>query len=410
MKRGRWLAAWLVGVVLGSLLGVAPVRAAGPDVFESTTGLLAFSPNGDGRRDVARVAFRTAVAAHVTAKIRVGDDLVVRTVDLGRLGKGDHVFRWDGRTRLGRVLPDGRYAVVLVAQTANGRDSAQTSVDVDTTSCARLMTTRPTVYPRATVVDDMVQLMLVDCAWSAWDAEMGEVFAARTRLQVLDRRGEVMWAHVVRDQTTPTFTWDGRRRHDGPARPGVYQAWATSIDPAGNRARFLTALRVSWDELAERTTSFTMTASLAGHYVPEFGGCNGCADICGPKPSTRFPGGLSFQPCESSYQHGSYGFYAASSPTLTPAPVDSYRVTTTGGPTAAGEDDTGQMVVGEQLVSTTPVGDGSTTSAWVPVALAAHPYLPVGGQPVFWSFGTHSGNAYDVASFTVHYRHYVPVS
>jgi hypothetical protein len=52
---------------------------------------------------------------------------------------------------------------------------------------------------------------------------------------------------------------------------------------------------------------------------------------------------------------------------------------------------------------------GSTTSSWLPVALAAHPYLPSGSQPVFWSFGTNAGHSYDVASFTVEYRHYEPV-
>jgi len=367
-----------------------------------------FSPNGDGRGDVARVPFRLTAAADVTAKVKVDGDVIVRTVVLGHLDKGDHVFRWDGRTGLGQLLPDGTYRVLLIAEAGSRRDSDWSEVGVDTVNCARLKTTRRTVYPRATVVDDLVQIVLVDCEWSSWAAELGDVLQLETRLKVIDQRGKVVRDQVLHDQTTPTLTWDGRRQDGRPAPAGAYQAWVSSVDPAGNHGRFLATLRVSHEQLVERTQTYSLAAAEAGHYTPEFGGCNGCGDFCAPLSSARYPDGLSFRPCESPFLYGAHAYFAAYAPVDQAAPVDSFRVTAVGGPTTPGSTDTADLVVAETLLTTTPVGDGSTTSPWSPVLLNAHPYLPTESTPVFWSFGTTTPSSYDVASFTVEYRSYVP--
>jgi hypothetical protein len=183
----------------------------------------------------------------------------------------------------------------------------------------------------------------------------------------------------------------------------------TTVDRAGNRHRMLTILRVSDAQLVEKSSSVTLKAAQTPQYDPEFGGCNGCGDYCGPVTSTRFAGGLSFRPCGSPDLYGSYDYYAWYAPTLDPpAPADRFRITAVGGPTAPGGSDTGFLVVGEQLATTTPVGDGSTTSQWFPVQLDAYPYLPAAQLPVFWSFGTNVPNSYDVATFTVDYLSYVP--
>ena len=85
------------------------------------------------------------------------------------------------------------------------------------------------------------------------------------------------------------------------------------------------------------------------------------------------------------------------------APVDSFRVTATGGPTEPGSPDTGYL-------SGTPTapGDSSTTTPWLPVGLTGYPHLPHQDRPVSWRFGTWDGSSYDVATFAVEYRHYVP--
>ena len=58
--------------------------------------------------------------------------------------------------------------------------------------------------------------------------------------------------------------------------------------------------------------------------------------------------------------------------------------------------------------ATTITGDGSTTSEWYPVHVTGHPFLPDQDRPVTWTFTTHRPNSYDVATFTVEYRHYLP--
>ena len=68
------------------------------------------SPNGDGRKDEARIAFRLPERDEVTVSIidEKGDE-VRRLVDGRRLGRGRHRFSWDGLTDDGAVAPDGEY-------------------------------------------------------------------------------------------------------------------------------------------------------------------------------------------------------------------------------------------------------------------------------------------------------------
>ena len=135
--------------------------------------------------------------------------------------------------------------------------------------------------------------------------------------------------------------------------------------------------------------------------------CLGCGEACGPVPSERFPGGLSFrQPCSFGSLSGwpTVRFFGASSP-LTPAPVDSFRVTATGGPSTPGGSDWATLdgvIMGP--------GDATVSTPWQSVELTHYPYLPDARQPVNWGFSTSQYNNYDLASFTVEYRYYTPMS
>ncbi len=119
-----------------------------------------------------------------------------------------------------------------------------------------------------------------------------------------------------------------------------------------------------------------------------------------PEPALRR--GLGFlQPC-------TFGYAAvkqfSATPPVQPAPVDSYRVTVSGGPPDPGGPGIGHLdgvVVGP--------GDATATTPWRQVDLTHYAYLPDASSPIFWGFSTSEGNDYDVASFTVEYRHYVPV-
>ena len=123
-------------------------------------------------------------------------------------------------------------------------------------------------------------------------------------------------------------------------------------------------------------------------------------------PSQRFLGGLSFPPCSLGNGFGppTYASFAVR-PDIVAAPVDSYRVSVSGGPTIPGGADVGELdgrVVGP--------GDVTSTGEWSPLDLHDYPFLPSGKAVLPWTFGTEDSNSYDVANFTVEYRHYVPVT
>ena len=84
--------------------------------------------------------------------------------------------------------------------------------------------------------------------------------------------------------------------------------------------------------------------------------------------------------------------------------MDSWRVSATGGPTIPGDTDVGSL----SGVTMGP-GDVTVTTPWRQVDLLNQPYVPDGAQPAVWSFSTDGDNEFDVASFTVEYRYYVPV-
>jgi flagellar basal-body rod modification protein FlgD len=52
-------------------------------------------------------------AEKVTATVRAAAGQVVRTVDLGAQGAGEHVFRFDGRSGAGALVADGTYRIEI---------------------------------------------------------------------------------------------------------------------------------------------------------------------------------------------------------------------------------------------------------------------------------------------------------
>ncbi|MEA2480588.1 MAG: hypothetical protein QOJ07_2510 [Thermoleophilaceae bacterium] len=77
------------------------------------------SPNGDGRKDTAPIAFDLPKGDRVTVAIVNGaGDEVRRLADDRRLGRGHHEVTWDGRDSHGKVVHDGVYfaRVTLRAQ------------------------------------------------------------------------------------------------------------------------------------------------------------------------------------------------------------------------------------------------------------------------------------------------------
>lgn len=376
-------------------------------LIEADPAVVDFSPNGDRRLDRARIRFTLNRASRVKITVRDDDGRVRGPVRLGRLSKGRHAWKWDGRDAGGAVVTDGYYRVKLKAVTATRTHKATVSAHADTVRPrGHLLTSRPTAYPKASVVDDHVQLVWVLAGWNPWDEEMfpEEDQLARTRVEIRTRGGDLVWRRTVRDEYTPTFDWFARRDGGRAVRAGRYVARVMVSDAAGNRRRDSQDLTVSHAQLVEEVWTATVAAARAGHYTPYFGGCNGCGESCSPVASERFPDGLSFRPCTERYYWGTVGYFGSDVP-FAEAPVDSYRVTATGGPTTPGSSDQGRL-------SGTPIGpgDASATTPWSAVSLTGHPFLPAQDRPVTWRFTTIPPNSYDAATFTVEYKHYVPAT
>ncbi len=366
-----------------------------------------FSPDGDGHYERARFIFRLDARSAVTMLVRDHASQVVRTWRLGRLGEGRHVWAWNGKTS-GHRLPDGHYTVVLRAWSGNRFAKVSAGTDILTTPDAgRLMLSRPTVYPAATTVADRLAVVYLREGYSEFAAEYPEYYGddipLRTRIVIRAPDGEAVY-RALRRGYRPRFLWTARDADGHPLPAGTYQLRVTVRDSVGNVRAIRRSVSVSSAQLREQVWTSTFAATDASLGSPPLydPGCNSCDVTCGPVPSERFAGGLSFrQPCSfGDYSRAVFG----ASPSVTPAPVDSYRVTATGGPTAPGDTDVA-LLSGVRLGP----GDVTVSTPWQRVDLTDYPYLPAGAQPVTWAVSTSDENDYDVASFTVEYRYYAPI-
>ena len=400
----------LVLALLAGLVTLVPGGATGASAPSTTPDSVYLSPDGDGTADSARVPYRLKKQATVRIEVRRYDEVVRRLV-LPQQAAGTHLFRWDGRGDNGFVLPDGYYAIDIKAK-RGARELARwvVSAIVDTDGDeGELLTSRPTVYPDATVVHDSVLLTYLREYWDATeDAYPGEDngfsdrIPLRLRLRIVSARGKVVWADKGKiEGVSARFTWDGRRSDGRVVAAGRYTALLLATDAAGNETSFEQTLRVSHRQLvAQHLTVDLKPADTQRASFPSPPGCNGCGEYCSPVDSTRFPGGLSFTRCWSNWSYAGFGLplpFAA-------APTDTYRVTVSGGPPTAGG--TGTANIGGIMMGP---GDATVTTSWRAVDLGHSPYLPEQDIAATWQFSS-SAPDYDLASFTVEYQHYVEAS
>jgi hypothetical protein len=105
-------------------------------VVDRTLGFLtvspgAFSPNGDGRLDVAELGFDLTRTADVQARIAAGTRTVAQVAS-GSFGAGHAVLVWNGLSATG-PFRDGTYGAVVQATTALGTRELRYSFRLDTT-------------------------------------------------------------------------------------------------------------------------------------------------------------------------------------------------------------------------------------------------------------------------------------
>lgn len=401
-----------IGALLLGLLVTVPTPGALAAHAGALVKLIAhdkfFSPNGDGVSDRFRVGFRLDHRAYVSVLVRARDGDVVKRESLGVLAAGRHMWRWNGRSSAGHLQPDGPYHAVVRARGdgRTGRVGASAKA-VSKPDAGRLVLSRPVVYPAATAVVDSLAVAYVREGDSEEERLYGYYYGDRpirlsTRLRITGPDGERVF-DAVHSGYRQRFSWTARDGNDHALPSGDYRLRVKVTDEAGNSRIIRRTVAVSSEQLIEQIWTSTIPAASAESgpgpvYDPA---CNGCGEVCGPVASQRFPGGLSFlQPC--SFGYAAVRHFGAAPP-VTPAPVDAFRVTATGGPTTPGDTDIARF---DEL--TVGPGDVSVTTSWEPVDLAHYPYLPDAQKPVTWSVSTSEENDYDIATFTVEYRHYVP--
>jgi hypothetical protein len=176
-----------------------------------------FSPNGDGRRDVARVNIRLHEPSDVTVEIQEDGEPLVTLIDGERMPKGFSSTQWFGRDRTGRLLPDGTYAIKLSARSGEKQFNKPrniASLRVESATLAGEGRGECRVEVRAADPGSLVLL--------ARSAGGGEP---------LRRLG----ARPVRDGGVVRWNWDGRNADGAPAAPGLHVINATLSDAARNQ-------------------------------------------------------------------------------------------------------------------------------------------------------------------------------
>ena len=90
-----------------------------------------FSPNGDGRRDIARIAVRLSQTSSVTIRIRKDGKDVATLLDNITKPRGFFTTSWDGRDGQGFPVPDGTYAITLRVRSGEKQFNTSRNVVVD---------------------------------------------------------------------------------------------------------------------------------------------------------------------------------------------------------------------------------------------------------------------------------------
>ncbi len=191
--------------------------------FQSTR---LFSPQGDGKRDIARVAVKLNERSRVTVEIqeRSTGKRARGIIDEDR-PKGVVRLSWDGNDDQGRPVPDGQYVVSLRARLGKQKFNTSRRIVVDRQPP---QLTAVTVQSAALSGPGEGQ-----CRVTATAAERGSL-----TIEALSAAGGAPLARfgpepVVAGQSK-LWNWDGNSAGGTPAPPGPYVIRATITDTPKN--------------------------------------------------------------------------------------------------------------------------------------------------------------------------------
>ena len=216
--------------VLVSVVGII-VTLACPAVAAPATPTLelkvspGFSPNGDGRVDVARISVRTGGPADVSILVARLDGRTVRTLAESDPVNGDATYTWRGRSDAGRRVADDRYRVVATAQDLDGEVRRHAPVVVDTTPPAF---TWKGIAPEPLLTTGSVRFTFTTSdRFSGRVAVAYAVSDAEGRLVERVRAGK----HAAGERTV---SWDARAPGSHAIWTGLYRVAVRVTDELGN--------------------------------------------------------------------------------------------------------------------------------------------------------------------------------
>jgi FlgD Ig-like domain len=216
----------LVVATVGAFFVTTRLKRSTP-VIEQLTFRRSFSPNGDGRFDMALFAFRLRRTDEVTVSMVTRDGDEVRTLvrDVLLAGRQRHRFRWDGRNDAGRVAQDGEYHLRVGLRRQGRTVTSARKLFLDTRS------------PRPVVQYVSPDFFSPDGAGEANSVRLHFSGASR-RARLLVYRTDVRPPRLVArrpvGRAATTLRWDGRITGGGSAPTGNYLLAIRAQDAAGN--------------------------------------------------------------------------------------------------------------------------------------------------------------------------------
>ncbi len=271
---------------------------------------VAFSPNGDHSQDKARIAFTLARKSEVIVKIRRTNEArtLVYKEKLGKVTRGDHTWVWNGKNRNGKVVKDGHYTAVFVAdQVAEDgkKQNRGTAVYVDTTFDATWAprTSADTVYPNtAGYPTDFVGLTLGNVPDDPMTS-LGKVAEIVTDAEgrVVSKQQPFQYLSSGYYYSMP-LSFRGRDAANNPLPAGTYGLRFTVRDLAGNPGGTQTVTVNVSDRPLVEATGYVVVAPTAASVPAGRSSSRGGDDVqpvpCGtvvPSEVYADPGAMSFR-------------------------------------------------------------------------------------------------------------------
>lgn len=194
-----------------------------------------FSPNGDGRREIARVNIRLHEASQVTIEIQKDGKTVVALLDDIAQARGFFSTQWNGTDAMGRRVPDGTYAIKVDANGTGDRVfRTSRKITIDTAA------PRPATMTVASAT--LADAGPGECRLSFTARDPGSVVFEARRLDGTEpvRR---LGARPVRPGQPVRWLWDAQDAEGQIVAPGTYVISAALSDSARNRT---TRERTCW--------------------------------------------------------------------------------------------------------------------------------------------------------------------